>query len=233
MQKNKNPTKEHVKKYKRKSNELGDDDDDKSAYICEDLTYNLIHYINLGVIEEDESRKNLSITNNQSIRIERKMIAIIMKVFAKENMVRRYQIPGLPYYVDLCFVAHKLIIAIDEDGHLYSENDGIRQKLIENLGFNFIRINPDPDVGIAKIYNYINKLSVKLAVNLAEKSLKEKFAKELLSYMCKTHKENLLAYNPIVKIGKREIATQLTKCGECQKKQINFFEKSKPRKKIL
>ena len=67
---------------------------------------------------------------------------------------------------------------------------------------------------------------MRLAVNSTEKTLKEKFAKELLSYMCKTHKENLLAYNPIVKIGKREIVTQLTKCGECQKKQINFFERN-------
>ena len=53
--------------------------------------------------------------------------------------------------------------------------------MIENLGFIFIRVNPDVgnfdlDVEIAKIYNYINKSSVRLAVDLAEKSLKEKFA---------------------------------------------------------
>ena len=47
--------------------------------------------------------------------------------------------------VDLCFVAHKLIIKIDEDVHLYHENNEIRQTLIENLGFTFIKINPDPD----------------------------------------------------------------------------------------
>ena len=41
----------------------------------------------------------------------------------------------------------------------------------------------DLEVKVAKIYNYINELSVRLAVNLAEKSLKEKFAKELSSYM--------------------------------------------------
>ena len=95
--KTKYPTKEQVKKYKRKANELGDDDN-KSVYIREDLAYNLIYYIKLGVIEADEFRKNLGITNNQSIRIERKMI-----LFAKENMVRQYQIHGLPYRVDLFF----------------------------------------------------------------------------------------------------------------------------------
>ena len=70
-----------------------------------------------------------------------------------------------------------MIIKIDEDGYSYKK-DGTRQKLIENLGFTFIRINRDSDPGtsfdldveIAKIYNYINELSVKLAVDLAEKS---------------------------------------------------------------
>ena len=45
----------------------------------------------------------------------------------------------------MCFVGHKLVIEIDEDGHPYYENDETRQELIENLGFTFIRINPDPD----------------------------------------------------------------------------------------
>ena len=57
--------------------------------------------------------------------------------------------------------------------------------MIENLGFTFIRINPDIesfdlDVEIARIYNYINESSVRWwVVNSAEKSLKETFAKEL------------------------------------------------------
>ena len=33
--------------------------------------------------------------------------------------------------------------------------------------------------------------------------------------VCKTYTKNFLAYNPIVEIDKREIATQLTKCNEC------------------
>ena len=96
----------------------------------------------------------------------------------------------------ICVFLHKLVIEIDEDGHPYYKNDQIRQKLIDNLGFTFIRINtdPDPDAGfdpdveITKIYNYINDWSVKLAVNSAEKSLKEKFTKELLSYMSRFSK---------------------------------------------
>ena len=77
--------------------------DGKSVYICEDLTSKLIPYINQGVIEANEFKKNLGAENNKSISIEREMIAIIMKVFAKENMVRQYKIPGLPYILDLFF----------------------------------------------------------------------------------------------------------------------------------
>ena len=89
-------------------------------------------------------KKNLGVKKNQSS--EREMIALVMKISSKENMVRQYQIPGLPYRVYLCFVAHKLLTEIDEDGHPYYENDEIRQKLKENIDFTFIRINPDPDL---------------------------------------------------------------------------------------
>ena len=48
----------------------------------------------------------------------------------------------------------------------------------------------------------------------------------------KSHTKNLSAYNPKVKIGKREIATQLTKCDKCQKNKSMFLKKIEPRKKI-
>ena len=54
---------------------------DKSVYIRGDLAYKLIRYTNLGVIEADEVRTNLGITNNQSFRIEREIIATMMKIF--------------------------------------------------------------------------------------------------------------------------------------------------------
>ena len=58
---------------------------DKSVHIREDLPYKIIRYTNLGVIEADEFRKILGITNNQSVRIEREIIATIMKIFAKRK----------------------------------------------------------------------------------------------------------------------------------------------------
>ena len=161
------PTRKNVKKYKRKTEQWLNDN--KSVYIREDVAYKIICYINVGVIEAEEFLKHLGVENDKSIRKKRKIIAIIMKIFAKEKMVRQYQVLGLPYMADLCFVDHKLGIEIDEDGHAYFENDETRQNLIENHGFTFIRINPDPDrdagfdldVEIAKIYNYINESSLK------------------------------------------------------------------------
>ena len=87
---------------------------------------------------------------------------------------------------------------IDEGGHVYynEKKHPIRQKLIENIGLNFIRTNPDPDAGFdldvetAKIYNYINELSVILAVNSAEK-FKRKVCKRIikLHVNMKIHKD--------------------------------------------
>ena len=51
--------------------------------------------------------------------------------------------------------------------------------------------------------------------------------------MCKTHTKSLLGYNLTVKIGKREIATQLTKCNECQRNKSTFLKEIKPKKKSL
>ena len=108
----KHPTKEQVQKYKKKMSQWIDDD--KRVYIREDLAYKMICYMNQGVIEANEFRKNLGVENDKPIRIEKEIITMIMKIFAKENLVSQYEIPGLPYLVDLCFVAHKLITEIDK-----------------------------------------------------------------------------------------------------------------------
>ena len=79
-------------------------DDNKSVYIREDLTYNLIRYNNLGVIKVDEFRKVLGISNNFNQFEEKEtIIALIMKIFAKESVARQYKIHGFQFDVDLCF----------------------------------------------------------------------------------------------------------------------------------
>ena len=104
-----------MKKYKIKRSQWINDD--KRVYIPEDLAYKLILYINPIVIEANEFRKNLGFENDKSVRIEREIIAIIMKMFAKENMVRQNQNLGLSYRVDLGFVDYKLVIETNEAGH--------------------------------------------------------------------------------------------------------------------
>ena len=80
-----------------------------------------------------------------------------MKIFAKEIMVKQYKINGLTWCW-FVFIVHKVVIEVDEDGHIYYDEvkHQIWQKLIENLGFIFIRISPDVekfdlDAEIAKI----------------------------------------------------------------------------------
>ena len=109
-----------------------------------------------------------------------------MKIFAKEIMVRQHEVPRLPYEIDLCLIVHKLVTEVDEDGHVYygEEKHQIRQKLIENLGFIFIRINPnvekfDLNVEMANIYNYINESPVRQVVNLTE-NIKKKVCKRII-----------------------------------------------------
>ena len=46
-----------------------------------------------------------------------------MKIFAKGSMVRQYKIDGLPFDVDLCFTVHKLAVEIDEDEHVYYDEE--------------------------------------------------------------------------------------------------------------
>ena len=68
-----------------------------------------------------------------------------MQIFATESVIRQHKYDVLPYDVDLCFFAHKLVIKIYEDEPIYYD-EGIHQigqKVIENIGFTFIIINPD------------------------------------------------------------------------------------------
>ena len=120
----KHATKDQVKKYKRTMGQWIDDNE--SVYICEDLAYHLTCYNNLQIIKADEFRKNLGIKNNQSVQNEREVIAAIMKISAKEIMVRQYKINRLPFDVDLCFTFHQLVIEVDENGHIYCDEEKIK-----------------------------------------------------------------------------------------------------------
>ena len=72
-----------------------------NVYICENLAYKIIHYTNLAAIKADEFRNNLGVKVDQSIWIERKMIAIVIKIFAKESML---SVKFLDYLIKLICV---------------------------------------------------------------------------------------------------------------------------------
>ena len=83
----------------------------------------------------NEFRKNLGISNNQSVRGERGIVTKMMKIFAMKSTIRQYKVDGLRYDVDLCFTVHKLVVEIYEDGHVYYEEEKrhMTQKLKETL----------------------------------------------------------------------------------------------------
>ena len=92
-------------------------DDEKSAY-------NLIHYSDLRCNKNRWiQKKSWNLKQNQSIHRERDIIAKIRRIFAAESMKRKYKIDGLPFEVGLCFVVHKFIVEIDEDGHVYYDEE--------------------------------------------------------------------------------------------------------------
>ena len=49
-----------------------------------------------------------------------------MKIFAVESIIRQYKIDGLPYDIDLCFTVYKLVVEIDENGHVYYDEKNIK-----------------------------------------------------------------------------------------------------------
>ena len=67
----------------------------------------------------------------------------IMKPFPSEE--KSLQHHGLGYFVDLCFPKHKLAIEVNEKGHTDrpKNKEEERQKAIEEIHYEFIRINPD------------------------------------------------------------------------------------------
>ena len=99
-------------------------------YVLQDLAYKLFCYINKGLIEAIFLEKILGL-KDKPIQIERKMVVIIIKIIAKKTLVRQCKIPRLPYRIDLCFVAHKLVTKIYQGGYPYYKNDKVGQKLID------------------------------------------------------------------------------------------------------
>ena len=46
-----------------------------------------------------------------------------MKIFAAKSVARQYKIDGLSFEVDLRSLVHKLVVEIDEDVHVYYDEE--------------------------------------------------------------------------------------------------------------
>ena len=95
--------------------------------------------------------------NYKKITKEQEHICAIKRAFKSENTITQYKIKI--YRVDLIFIDFKLIIECDEFNHSNRdiEYEQKRTEIIEELGYSFIRFNPDEiDLSILDVINDIN-----------------------------------------------------------------------------
>ena len=125
---------------------------------------------------------------NQHDKVLRKQQSLglrLKKLFPSEDIIEEYFV--LHYRTDFTFKKHMLVEEIDEKGHAerYSDYEKRRQKELEELGYYFIRINPNK-----KIFNYYEEFGrtsayiaesiKKQTKELTKKSLIDDLSKKLL-----------------------------------------------------
>ena len=154
--------------------------------------------------EKEKQRENFRILlgfkeNDIYLIKEQSVLRTIMEVFEEENMQIQYGVLG--YKIYLYFHDHKLAVEIDEKGHKNRNiNDEIqRQNALEkNLGWEFIRINPDKkNFNIFKVINEINRHIKKSTKETNKKSLIDELSCRLLKMKFKSDdsiKTKLLKY---------------------------------------
>ena len=171
----KNPTKDQIRKYKRREKELDNNCNATFVYVRSDLMSRIINNCRdekrRGEKKIDDFRCKLGfrlydITMNKEESVTTKL----KKTFSNKKILS--QLSVLSYQIDFYFPRHKLAIEVDEKGHTdrdeRKENER-GKKIKKELGCKFITINPDAEnyyifVEIGKIQNRIIESSKKLAI---------------------------------------------------------------------
>ena len=103
----------------------------------------------------------------------------IIKAFSNEKILLQHSV--LSYQIDFQFSEHKLAIEVDEKGHTNRDEkreDEREEKIREELGYKFIRINLDAEnyifLEIGKLKGYIAQSNKDTEM----KEIKEKLEKE-------------------------------------------------------
>ena len=85
--------------------------------------------------------------------VETETVDVLKRVFSREETKTQLSVLGGKYRIDLAFPERKIAVECDENGHKYGyPQDGKRQKEIENLGYRFVRYNPNaPDFDLSRV----------------------------------------------------------------------------------
>ena len=123
----------------------------------------------------------------QHDKVQRKQQSLglrLKKLFSSEDIIEEYF--ALHYRTDFTFKKHKLVVEIDEKGHIERppNYEKERQEDLEMVGYYFIRINPDkPGFNdyeeFGRVSSYTAKSIKKQTEELTKKSLIDDLQKDL------------------------------------------------------
>ena len=153
------PTEQQIRMYKRRGSEFIKDI--KFMYAHECIIIPIIMHCRVATPKSIEFRSKLGFSQYDiTLTKEQSVLKSIMDGFKGENMQTQYSVLG--YRIDLYFHDYKLAIEVDEKGHKDRNTDHEiqRQKALEKeeLGCEFIRINPDnEDFNIFEAINEIHR----------------------------------------------------------------------------
>ena len=126
---------------------------------------------------------------------EQSILTKIRSIFSNETIIFQYHV--LNYRIDAYLPRHKLVIEIDELGHVDKINDQERQLAIEKeLDCKFIRIKPAKErfnifneIGIIQIFiaESNKKLTEKSTIESTKKSMVDRFSIRLLELEFKSN----------------------------------------------
>ena len=132
---------------------------------------------------------------NQHDKVLRKQQSLglrLKKLFPNKSLIGEYF--ALHYRTDFTFKRHMLVVEIDEKGHVDRDPgyEKKRQKELENLGYHFIRINPDKPgfddyEEFGRVSAYIADSIKKETKVSTKRSLIDDLSKGLLEFEFKQH----------------------------------------------
>ena len=171
-------------------------------YVHEDILIAIIMQTRLSDLETIKFRSDLGFNQISLIlKKEQSVVILLLKAFSTEKMELQHKIlESKRVRADMYFSEHKCAVEIDEKGHTGGDQneEKKRQMNIEMYSDRkfFYRINPDAEgfhvfLEISKVQNYIAQSN--------KEKLKNKFAEELLSYVCSISKVLLMPIRYFVK----------------------------------